>query len=127
MDAGLFGVYAGTTKDELGEVIDLILKELRALRAGEIREEDLSAAKEYLRGSMILSLEGSDGRMNRLGKDEICFGRHIPLEEVLGDLAEVSQASIAEVVHEMLDSHPLCLTLLGPVTEGELPWKALEL
>jgi predicted Zn-dependent peptidase len=127
MDAGLFGVYAGTTKDELGEVVDLILKELRALRAGEIREEDLSAAKEYLRGGMILSLEGSDGRMNRLGKDEICFGRHIPLEEILADLAEVSQASIAEVVHEMLDSHPLCLTLLGPVTEGELPWKALEL
>ena len=127
MDAGLFGVYAGTTKDELREVVDLVLKELRALRAGEIREEDLSATKEYLRGSMILSLEGSDGRMNRLGKDEICFGRHIPLEEVLADLAEVSQASIAEVVHEMLDSHPLCLTLLGPLTEGELPWSSLEL
>jgi predicted Zn-dependent peptidase len=127
MDAGLFGVYAGTTKDELQEVIDLILKELRALRAGEIRAEDLSAAKEYLRGSMILSLEGSDGRMSRLAKDEICFGRHIPLEEVLGELAGVSKDSITEVVHEMLDSHPLCLTLLGPVTEGELPWKTLEL
>jgi len=126
-DTGLFGVYAGTTKDELQEVVDLILQELRALQAGEIREEDLSAAKEYLRGSMILSLEGSDGRMSRLGKDEICFNRHIPLEEVLSDLAAVSEASIAEVVHEMLDSHPLCLTLLGPVKEEELPWKALDL
>jgi predicted Zn-dependent peptidase len=127
MDAGLFGVYAGTTKDELQEVVDLILQELRAIQGGEIREEDLSAAKEYLGGSMILSLEGSDGRMSRLGKDEICFGRHIPLEEVLHDLAGVSEDAIAEVVHEMLDSHPLCLTLLGPIAEGELPWKSLDL
>jgi len=127
MDAGLFGVYAGTTKDELQEVVDLILKEMRAIQREEIRTEDLSAAKEYLRGSIILSLEGSDGRMSRLGKDEICFGRHIPLDEVLRDLAAVSQGSIAEVVHEMLDSHPLCLTLLGPLEEGGLPWKALDL
>jgi predicted Zn-dependent peptidase len=65
--------------------------------------------------------------MNRLGKDEICFGRHIPLEEILRDLAGVSEDAIAEVVHEMLDSHPLCLTLLGPLKEEELPWKALDL
>jgi predicted Zn-dependent peptidase len=127
MDAGLFGVYAGTTKAELQEVVDLILQELRAIQGGEIRAEDLSASKEYLRGNIILSLEGSDGRMSRLGKDEICFGRHIPLDEVLGELDAVSEGSIAEVVHEMLDSHPLCLTLLGPVTEGELPWKTLDL
>jgi predicted Zn-dependent peptidase len=127
MDAGIFGVYAGTTKDELQEVVDLILQELRGIQAGKIREEDLSAAKEYLRGHIILSLEGTDGRMSRLAKDEICFGRHIPLEEILGELAGVCQDAIAEVVHEMLDSHPLCLTLLGPLTEGELPWKTLDL
>lgn len=127
MDAGLFGVYAGTTKDELEEVVGLILKELRGIQEGEIREEDLSAAKEYLKGGMILGLEGSDGRMSRLGKDEICFKRRISLEETLRELAAVSEDAIAEVVHEMFDSHPLCLTLLGPLTEGELPWRALDL
>jgi predicted Zn-dependent peptidase len=126
-DTGLFGVYAGTTKDELQEVVALILQELQGIQAGRIREGDLSAAKEYLRGGMILSMEGSDGRMSRLAKDEICFGRHIPLEEVLRDLAEVSEGAIAEVVHEMLGSHSLCLTLLGPIEERELPWKSLDL
>ena len=76
---------------------------------------------------MILSMEGSDGRMSRLAKDEICFGRHIPLDEVMKDLAGVSEGAITEVVHEMLDSHALCLTLLGPLKENELPWKALDL
>jgi predicted Zn-dependent peptidase len=126
-DTGLFGVYAGTTKAEIEEVIALILRELQAIREGGIRAEDLSAAKEYLRGNTILSLEGSEGRMSRLARDEICFNRHVPLEEVLQGLAEVSDGTIAEVAHEMLDSHPLCITLLGAINEEELPWKRLDL
>jgi predicted Zn-dependent peptidase len=126
-DTGLFGVYAGTTKAEIEEVIALTLRELQAIREGRIRAEDLSAAKEYLRGSTILSLEGSEGRMSRLARDEICFNRHVPLEEVLQGLAEVSDGTIAEVAHTMLDSHPLCITLLGAINEEELPWKRLDL
>lgn len=126
-DTGLFGVYAGTTKAEIQEVIALILKELQAIREDRIREEDLAAAREYLRGGTILSLEGSDGRMSRLARDEICFNRRIPLEEVLQGLDGVSKETIAEVAQEMLDSHPLCITLLGAIEEGELPWKALDL
>jgi predicted Zn-dependent peptidase len=126
-DTGLFGVYAGTTKAEIEEVIALILQELRAIQAGRIRGEDLSAAKEYLRGGTILSLEGSDGRMSRLARDEICFARHIPLEEVLRELEGVSEAAIGEVAQEMLTSHPLCLTLLGAVEADELPWQQVDL
>lgn len=126
-DTGLFGVYAGTTKAEIQEVVTLILQELQAIRTGRILPEDLSAAKEYLWGGLILSLEGSDGRMSRLARDEICFNRHIPLEEVLRALEGVSGDAVVEVAQEMLDSHPLCLTLLGPIEEGELPLKALDL
>ena len=126
-DTGLFGVYAGTTKAEVQEVVTLILRELQALRTGKILAEDLSAAKEYLWGGLILSLEGSDGRMSRLARDEICFNRHIPLEEVLRALERVSEDAVVEIAQEILDSHPLCLTLLGPIEEGELPLKALDL
>jgi len=127
MDTGLFGVYAGTTKAEIEEVITLILQELQAIREGRIRREDLAAAKEYLRGSTVLSLEGSEGRMGRLAKDEICFGRHIPLEEVLGALEGVSEDAVAEVAQEMFASHPLCITLLGSIEEKDLPWERWDL
>jgi len=126
-DTGLFGVYAGTTKAEIEEVISLILQELKAIKAGSIRLEDLAAAKEYLRGGTILGLEGSDGRMGRLARDEICFDRPIPLEEVLRELEGVSAEAIGEVAHEMLTSHPLCLTMLGAVEQGALPWQQVDL
>jgi predicted Zn-dependent peptidase len=126
-DTGLFGVYAGTTKAEIEEVISLILQELQAIKAGRIRTDDLAAAKEYLRGGTILSLEGSEGRMSRLARDEICFGRPIPLEEVLGELDGISESAICEVAQEMLSSHPLCLTMLGAIEAIDLPWKQVDL
>ena len=126
-DTGLFGVYAGTTKAEIEEVISLILQELQAIKAGKIRPADLAAAKEYLRGGTILGLEGSDGRMGRLARDEICFDRPIPLEEVLSGLDGVSAEAIGEVAQEILTSHPLCLTMLGAVEQGELPWQQVDL
>ena len=126
-DTGLFGVYAGTTKAEIKEVITLIVQELQGIREGRIEDADLTAAKEYLRGGTILSLEGSDGRMSRVARDEICFGRHIPLAEVLDGLEQVTKANIVEVAQEMLDSHPLCITLLGAIEQRELPWQTVEL
>lgn len=126
-DTGLFGVYAGTTKDEVEEVVVIILQELRSIREGKIRMEDLSAAKEYLRGSIILSLEGSDGRMSRLAKEEICFDRYIPVHETLQELEGVSKKDIDDVAQEMLNPDTLCLTLLGTIDEGNLPWEQLDL
>jgi predicted Zn-dependent peptidase len=126
-DTGIFGVYAGTTKEELEEVLTLILQELRPMRRERVRAPDLSAVKEYLRGTMILSLEGSEGRMGRLAKDEIRYGRHIPMEEVLEAVAGVSDADIADIAREILDTHPLYFTLLGAVEEEELPWQTVEL
>jgi predicted Zn-dependent peptidase len=126
-DTGLFGVYAGTTKAEIEEVISLILQELKAIKAGRIGKEDLAAGKEYLRGGTILGLEGTDGRMSRLARDEICFDRPIPLAEVLNELEGVSEEAIGEVAQEMLTSHPLCLTMLGAIKEEELPWKQVDL
>ena len=65
--------------------------------------------------------------MGRVAKDEICFGRHIPIEEVLGALEGVSEDAISEVAQEMLDSHPFCITLLGSIEEKDLPWEKWDL
>lgn len=125
-DTGLFGVYAATTKAQFEEVVELILRELHEIRQGEVKEEDLEAAKEYLRGCMILSLEGSEGRMARLARDEICFDRPIPIEEVLRDLEQVSVEQVVQVAEEILGSSPLCLVVLGEIEEAEVPFKGFR-
>ena len=119
-DSGVLGVYAGTTKEELDEVIDLILRELRRMKAGEIEEREVQVAKEYLKGNMALALESSDGRMSRLAKNEIYFGRHIPLEEALRELDRVDVERVLEATREFFNAS-FNLVLLGSLKEEEVP------
>ena len=118
-DSGVLGVYAGTTKEELDEVIDLILRELRRMRAGEIEEREVQVAKEYLKGNMVLALESSDGRMSRLAKNEIYFGRYIPLEEALRELDRVDVERVLEATREFFNAS-FNLVLLGSLKEEEV-------
>ena len=119
-DSGVLGVYAGTTKEELDEVIDLILRELRRMKAGEVEEREVQVAKEYLKGNMVLALESSDGRMSRLAKNEIYFGRHIPLEEALRELDRVDVERVLEASREFFNAS-FNLVLLGSLKEEEVP------
>ena len=123
-DAGVIGVYAGTTSEEVQEVTELIARELEAVREGRVSEGEVSVAKEYLKGGLILGLESPEGRMARLAKNEIYFGRYIPPEETLGQIEGVSLEEVIQVGGELFDVSP-CTVLLGEVPEGviqALPW-----
>lgn len=119
-DVGVLGVYAGTTPEELPEVLELISKELRELGEGKLSEGEVAMAKEYLKGGMVLSLENPEGRMVRLAKNEIYFGRYIPPEETLRQIEGVSLQEVLEVGRELLDGSRPCVVMLGEVQEGQL-------
>src|SRR5580704_17297758 len=67
-DAGMFTVYAGTAKETVGQVIDLTIKEFRAMKESPVSEEELTRAKNHLKGSLMLSLESTTSRMSNLAR-----------------------------------------------------------
>src|SRR4029077_16719556 len=58
-DAGMMTVYAGTAADTVGQVIDLNIKESRALQESPVTEEELRRSKNHLKGSLMLSLQST--------------------------------------------------------------------
>jgi len=68
--AGLFGVYAGTSPENVQQCVDVIGEQLALARDLPVDESELSLAKEHIKGSLTLSLESSSGRMIRLGRNE---------------------------------------------------------
>lgn len=117
-DTGILGVYAGTTAEELPRVLDLLRGQWEALARGDLTEEEVSRAKEYLKGGLILGLESAEGRMTRLARNEIYYGRYVPLEETLERIDEVTEEEVGEVAEELLGREP-CVVMLGRVDEGE--------
>jgi predicted Zn-dependent peptidase len=119
-DTGLVIVYAATEKKAVGEVIELILKEFDALGRRPIGEEEITTSKEQLKGNLLLSLESCDNRMTRLAKNEIYFNRFFSVEDVIHQIDAVTIDQIHDLANELFCSSDLCLTLLGPVTKGQL-------
>src|SRR5205807_9041685 len=66
-DTGQIGMYVGTRPDNLAPALEVIGSELARLREAPASEDELERAKENLKGRVVLSLESTGARMNRLG------------------------------------------------------------
>jgi predicted Zn-dependent peptidase len=96
-DAGLLSVYAGTSLDSLPQVVRLTMDELRRLREEPIPEEELRRAKDHIKGGLVLSLENTGSRMSHLARQEIYFGRQLPLDEILEGIEAVSADAVQKL------------------------------
>ena len=126
-DAGALVVYAGTSPDDTLEVISLMLRELGRFRTDLVSEEELTAAKEQLKGHLLLSLESTDNHMTRIAKNEIYLGRHLPLQEVLQNFDEVDRVGVQRLAESIFQDDYLNLQLVGKMSSREFPLLDLTL
>ncbi|MGF7048795.1 putative Zn-dependent peptidase [Paenibacillus sp. DS2015] len=111
-DNGLFTIYAGTAPKQTKEVMDLTKEVLLDVATHGITEDELRKGKEQLKGSLILSLEGTGSRMNRLGKNELMLGKHYTLDEMIHNIEQVSMADVDSVL-DLMFSEPLSIAMVG--------------
>lgn len=119
-DAGALICYAGTTKDKFAEVSGLVLKEFERL-AKDMTPSELKNAKEQLKGGMLLGLETSDNRMMKLARDEIYFGRTVPVKELVKEIDKVTLSDMKKSASELLYPERITMTALGKISTRHLP------
>jgi predicted Zn-dependent peptidase len=111
-DAGILTVYAGTSLDSVDEVVRLTLDEFRRLIDEPLPPEELRRAKDHLKGSLMLSLENTGSRMSHLARQEIYFGRHFTLDEIMGGIEAVEAPDVRRIAGEVLTGE-LSMSVLG--------------
>ena len=116
-DTGMFGVYAGCDPKRLEELLTTVGKETLRL-AESITEEDVRTAKSQIRGNIILAMESTEARMNRLAKGEYFFNRYITLDEIISALEAVTVEQVRDIAEQMINSNGLTIVALGPVDES---------
>ncbi|MBW2171084.1 MAG: insulinase family protein [Deltaproteobacteria bacterium] len=114
-DSGLLGVYVGVAKANTEEVIRLIMREMNRLKEEPVDSAELRNAKEHLKGGLYLATESTDTQMTRLAHNEIIFGRHIPLQEVVDEVEKVTAEDIMALAQDVYKDGAVSLSLLGPV------------
>ena len=126
-DAGSVTVYAGCANTAVGELIDVVITELRRLKTEPLSDAELRRAKDHLKGSLMLNLESTSSRMSHLARQEIYFDRHFGLDETLEGVERVTPADIRRVAQDLFADRALAATVLGAVNRLELPPERLAL
>lgn len=111
-DSGLFTVYAGTAPKQTQDVYDLTMELLNDIAAKGLSEAEITRGKEQLKGNLILSLESTSSRMNRLGKNELMLGRHYSMDEMLERIDRVSLDDVNGMIQGMMEK-PCAVALVG--------------
>ncbi|GAM15555.1 M16 family metallopeptidase [Mesobacillus selenatarsenatis] len=117
-DSGMVTIYGGTGANQLGVLYETIQDTLGKLRADGITEKELNNSKEQLKGSLMLSLESTNSRMSRNGKNELLLRRHRSLDEIVEQIDQVTKDSVDGMANKIF-TDKYSVSLISP--NGELP------
>ena len=126
-DAGAVTIYAGCANDAVGELIDVVVAEIRRLKEEPMTDVELRRAKDHLKGSLMLGLESTSSRMSNLARQEMYFDRQLTLDETLQSVEAVTRDDVRRVTDELFAPAGLAATVLGAVNGLEIPRERLHL
>ena len=117
-DTGILKICAGTTPDKAKDVLEATGEILADLSAGRFGEEEVSLARELIKGSMTLSMESAEYRMTRLAVNEMFLGRIEDPEEEIRELDRVSPEKVRDLAAGMLRRECFSLAAVGDVSDA---------
>jgi predicted Zn-dependent peptidase len=116
-DIGIFGIYAGTGEDEVGELVPLVCEEMIKV-AKQVGDDELARARAQLKSSVLMSLESTSSRCEQLARQLMVFGRPIPVAEAVAKIEAVDADAVLRVARRLLASRPT-VAGLGPIGKLE--------
>jgi predicted Zn-dependent peptidase len=89
------------------------MDEFKRLKQELVGEDELQRSKDYMKGSLMLSLESTNSRMANLARQEMYFGRFFTLDELIENLERVTVHDIQRISQAFFDPRQIALTVLG--------------
>ncbi len=124
-DTGTLCIYAGTSVGKALEVVDLILLELRKLKESLLSDEELTRAKDQVKGNILMGLESSNSRMANLARQEMYFQQFFTVDEIIARIDAVQAEQVQTMAQRLFDPDRIAITLLGRLDGVKLTRKQL--
>ncbi len=116
-DTGQVGIYLGTRPENLREALAVLGDELRKLQDEPATAEELERAKENLKGRVVLALESTGARMNRLGSELLAGAPLESIDEVVSRIEAVTLEDLGALARELWPPEKLSAAGIGPDEE----------
>jgi len=113
-DTGQVGLYVGTRPDNLAEAMEVVDAELARLREQPATEDELIRARENVKSRVVLAMESSSARMNRLGSSTLYGLPLLEVDEIMARVDAVRLDDLRELVDELWAPERLSAAGIGP-------------
>jgi predicted Zn-dependent peptidase len=113
-DAGMHGVYVGTTPESARAAVDAINEEMEKLSAEGLSDADITAGKSQIKGQITLALESPTSRMYRAAGTELYGEPYRTLDELLTLIDSIDADTVADLCKTFYNPGRQTLVSLGP-------------
>ncbi len=118
-DTGLFAVAAATNRDTEARALGLIMDELHRLLDEGVSESELSRAREQVKATILMSLESTGSRMNRLGYGELFLGGALSPDELIERYDAVTRENVLSLARRCFAPETMSFSAAGRVNTAE--------
>jgi predicted Zn-dependent peptidase len=116
-DSGQVGVYLGTREDNLTTACEVIGAELRRIGREPLPAAELQRAKDHLKGRLVLGMESSGTRMNRIGRSVLTGTELLTIDELIARVDAVTAEDVLELAREHWQPEAMSAAAIGPKGE----------
>jgi predicted Zn-dependent peptidase len=102
-DSGIFGIYAGTSPEKLTELEKVVNDELQKITQ-DIKEDEIKKTITQIKAGLVMSLESTSGRAQKLASNILSYNRAIPHDEIMNNFTSVTVKQIQDTMAEVLSS-----------------------
>ena len=114
-DSGLMTIYAGTSGEEIGELAELTIDELKR-SADDMSDEEVDRARAQMKAGLLMGLESPSNRAERLARQLAILDRIPDLEETVQRIDAVTAADVRAMAGAMRETASAAMALYGPVS-----------
>ena len=104
--SGFVGISAATDNEQINQMMPVVVDEIKKITDTKVGEDELQRAKSQLKAGMLMSLENSSAVAERLARQQLLFGRFVPVEEQIAKIDAVSVDDILQSAQKVFASKP---------------------
>lgn len=112
-DTGMMTIYAGTSAEQLPELAQITVDEMK--RAADISPAEVARARAQMKAGLLMGLESPSNRAERLARLIQIYDRVPPLEETIAKIDAVTTGDVRDMAQHMAQAAPAAMALYGPV------------
>ncbi len=117
-DTGMTTIYAGTSGDEIRDLTNLTIDEMKRA-ADDMSPAEVARARAQMKAGLLMGLESPSSRTERLARMIQIWGEVPSLEDTVSRIDSVTTGDVRAFGANLVREAPAALALYGPV--GDAP------